>query len=146
MMTEQLDKSKPVRELYEAINRRDLDALNRILSEQVEYTEFGFNTTVRGREAFKSYFQKWWKAFPNGRVEINNLIVSNDQVVIEAQGKGVQSGPFEIEGRKVEPTEQMFEFRFCKIFRIHDGLIVSGKSYSDSYKLLEVGSKERRVA
>jgi ketosteroid isomerase-like protein len=146
MMPDISDISKPVRELYEAINRRDLNAFDQFVSEQIEYTEFGLNETVRGREAYKNYFQNWWKAFPKGKVEIKNLIVSNDQVVIEAEGGGVRSGSFEVEGQKTEPSEQTENFHFCKIFRIENGRIVNGRSYSDSYKLLGILSKERRAA
>lgn len=145
-MTDQKDLSKLVRDLYDAINRRDVDAFDRIVSERVEYTEYGLNETMHGREAFKEYFQKWWEAFPNGSVKISNLIASNDQVAIEATGSGLQSGAFETDGTQVNPTNRTVDFHFCKVFRIEDGLIISGRSYSDAYKLLSSASSLGKVA
>ncbi|MDR3608386.1 MAG: ester cyclase [Oligoflexia bacterium] len=145
-MAEQTSQARPVEELYAALNRQDLGAFDKIVAEEVEYTDFAIDGTIRGRDAFKKHFKNWWTAFPKGSGEIRNLIVLDDQVVVEVLGRGNHTGPFETGQGWIEPTNRMFELHFCQIFRVKNGLIVGGHSYSDAFKLLEGLSEKRKVA
>jgi ketosteroid isomerase-like protein/quinol monooxygenase YgiN len=138
---------QPVHLLYAALNRQDLSAFDRLASDQIEYTDFALGETVRGRSAFKDHFKNWWTAFPKGTGEIRNMIVSNDQVVVEVLGRGIQTGAFETSRGRIEPTNRHFEFHFCQVFRIQDGQIVRGQSYSDAFQLFtSVSESETRSA
>lgn len=140
------DLGRPVRELYAAVNRHDADAFDRLISDEIEFTVYGLNETFRGKEAFKKYFKMWWRAFPEGKGEIRNLIASNEQAIAEILGRGTQSGPFETSRGTIEPSNRMLELHFCQVFRIQNGLIVSGRSYSDAYGMLGIGAEVRKAA
>lgn len=136
-MANELDACWQVRDLYSALNTQDLDLLDSIVSEQIEFTDYALGETLKGKKAFRNYYMNWWTAFPKGSGKIHRMVVSNNVVVVEAVGRGIQAGPFQTRNGRVEPTQQLFEFHFCQVFHIKHDQIVSGHSYSDAFKLAE---------
>jgi ketosteroid isomerase-like protein len=120
-----------VRSLYAALNQKDIEALKNCLDEQVDFVDMYLSSVIRGRESVGRYFQNWLDAFPDGKGEIINLISTDDQVVIEVIGRGT----FEklLPGWKVQLTRtgEQSIIRFCQIFRVKSGKILSVHSYYD---------------
>ncbi len=145
-MAEPMDNGAPLRALYSAINKKDAEAFDQFMDEKVEFIDFGLGETLKGREAVKKYFKNWWTAFPEGSGEIKSMIVSGDQVIIEVTGRGKQTGPFELQQGRLEPSNQELEFGFAKICRVKDGKIVSIHGYSNAYRVLTTASKSRKLA
>jgi steroid delta-isomerase-like uncharacterized protein len=140
------EMAKPVQKLYEALNQQKIEAFDQIISDEVEFIDYALDETIRGKEAFKNYFKNWWTAFPTGTGSIQNMIVSNEQVVVEAMGQGTQSGLFKTSQRTIEPAHRAFVFHFCQVFQVQNGKIVKGQCYSDAFKLFTAGATTQVAA
>jgi len=145
-MTPEMDVTAPVRAFYAAINEQDAGSFDTFMDENIELIDFGLGKQMKGREEVKKYFKNWWTAFPEGTGEIKETLITRNQVVIEARGRGKQTGPFELEQDRLEASNQELDFHFAHICRVENGKIVSMRSYSDAYRILVAASKKRRAA
>jgi steroid delta-isomerase-like uncharacterized protein len=74
---------------------------------------------VRGREAFKTYNERYLAAFPDLQYDIQDLIAEDDKVVFRARMRGTHEGEF----MGFEPTGERFDAEGIIIARIEDGMI-----------------------
>jgi steroid delta-isomerase-like uncharacterized protein len=74
---------------------------------------------VRGREAFKTYNERYLAAFPDLQYDIEDMIAEGDRVVFRARMRGTHEGEF----MGFEPTGQRFDAEGIIIARIEDGMI-----------------------
>jgi steroid delta-isomerase-like uncharacterized protein len=74
---------------------------------------------VRGREAFKTYNERYLAAFPDLEYDIQDLIAEDDRVVFRARMRGTHEGEF----MGFEPTGKHFDAEGIIIARIEDGMI-----------------------
>jgi steroid delta-isomerase-like uncharacterized protein len=74
---------------------------------------------VRGREAFKTYNERYLAAFPDLQYDIQDIIAEDDKVVFRARMRGTHEGEF----MGFEPTGQRFDAEGIIIARIEDGMI-----------------------
>lgn len=132
-----------IRELYAAINNRDLSGILHAASSKIEYIDYAFGRTVIGKDAFREYWHNWLTAFRDGTGKIQSLLASGDTVVVEVQGRGTQTGPLVTPFGRLEPSGRTFEFQFCQVFHLKDGKIVSGHSYYDASHILLDLTRER---
>ena len=98
----------------EAINSRDLDAVERLLSE-----DFVHNGEPRHRKGQREAVAEYLEAFPDLHVDIELILAEGDLVAAHQRWSGTHDGV--IAG--VEPTGRRVEFTSTAILRIHDGLI-----------------------
>jgi predicted ester cyclase len=120
-----------VRKLYTGINQKNVEAIKDCLDEQVDFVDMYLGSVIRGRESVGRYFQNWMDAFPDGKGEIVNLLGTDDQIVIEVIGRGTFEKP--LPGWKVQLTHtgESSIIRFCQIYRVQKGKILSAHSYYD---------------
>jgi steroid delta-isomerase-like uncharacterized protein len=74
---------------------------------------------LRGREAFKTYNERYLAAFPDLQYDVQDLIAEDDKVVFRARMRGTHEGEF----MGVEPTGERFDAEGIIIARLEDGLI-----------------------
>ncbi len=98
----------------EAINARDLGAVDRLLSDG-----FVHNGEVRSHGDQREAVSEYLDAFPDLQTETELIIAEGDLVAAHQRWTGTHQGT--IAG--VEPTGRRVEFSSTAILRIHDGLI-----------------------
>ncbi len=98
----------------EAINGRELDAVDRLLG-----PDFVHNGEARGRRGQRQAVAEFLEAFPDLHVEVELILAEGDLVAAHQRWTGTQEGL--IAG--VEPTGRRVEFTSTAILRVHDGLI-----------------------
>jgi ketosteroid isomerase-like protein len=74
------------------------------------------------------------------------MIIADEQVLVEAIGRGEQTGPFKLKQAWIEPTHQKFEFHFAQVCRVKNGKIERIHSYSDAFRILTSTVTARRAA
>jgi ketosteroid isomerase-like protein len=84
-------------EVYEALNRNDVDAVVARLSDDFEFVPPAVLPDVqvyRGAEEFARFWREWTDTFPDARFEIEETIDGGDAVVVMAalRGAGKDSG------------------------------------------------------
>ena len=91
-----------VRRFFEALNRHEIARSRGIVSDKLVVRMSGADP-VEGREAVKA-LQAWSDAFPDGRIEVTDLVVSGNTVVAETSFSGTHEGVLQAPGLDVQPT------------------------------------------
>jgi predicted ester cyclase len=135
------------RTLVDSFNNRNLDLSLRLMSGDAQWLDIPTQMTFRGKDGHKQFDQVWLTAFPDGKVEITNIVASGDRVVVEYIGRGTHTGPLKGREGVLQPTGKKAELLLCDIMRVKDGLIVEGRTYYDSGMLMrQLGVTENRAA
>jgi predicted ester cyclase len=62
----------------------------------------------------------FWKAFPDGKIEVPNAWAAGEYVVVEGKFTGTHTGPL----GKMPKTGKKVEMAYAEIFELKDGKIV----------------------
>jgi ketosteroid isomerase-like protein len=84
-----------VRDLVDAYNARDLDALVRLFADDVVWhtsPSFLWPGPYRGRDAVRSLFEHWWQGWSTGRVDIREEADAGDCAMLSADVHGRSAG------------------------------------------------------
>jgi steroid delta-isomerase-like uncharacterized protein len=114
--------------LYEAFNKRDLDAAVKGTTEDIIFVDHGRNTTYKSRQEFKDSLQEWLDGFSDGQITEITPIDAGDKVVVQFIGVGTNDGkmgPVPATGRRVSVP-------FCDVHTFDSkGRISHSESYYD---------------
>jgi len=75
-------------------------------------------------------------AFPDGTVEITNVIAAGDWVVVEFTNRGTNTGPLRSAVGEFPPTNRRIEVPYCSVMQIQNGKVMSGRDYYDARTIL----------
>jgi len=98
----------------EAISARDLDAVDRLISDQ-----FLHNGEVRRRADQRAAVAELFAAFPDIHIDTDLVLAEGDLVSVHQRWTGTHTGTV----ADVEPTGRRLEFTATAILRTHDGRI-----------------------
>jgi steroid delta-isomerase-like uncharacterized protein len=88
-----MDHASTMRRLYELLSAGDIDAFGDLIAEDfVEHEETpGLEPT---KEGVKELFRMYTAAFPDLRMEAEDILASGDKVVARVRGTGTHQGEF----------------------------------------------------
>ena len=88
-----MDHAAAMRRLYDLINAGDIDGFGELLAEDfIEHEETpGLEPT---KEGVKQFFRMYKAAFPDLRMEAQDILVSGDKGVARARATGTHQGEF----------------------------------------------------
>jgi len=116
-----------------AYNSHDPDAAAALYDNDVTNDQFPWGKTVTGRDAMRSTYSHIFRAFPDIRVEIENLTEAESRAVVEWRFSGTMKGEF----AGFPPTNRSFNLRGCEVFEIVDGRIRLQRGYWDKATLFD---------
>ena len=131
-MSEQ-DNRRLLEEAYEAINRRDIDAHVKFLDENYVWENDAFPTPYKGREGSRQAFNMYFAAFPDLKLEIEQVIASGDHAVARWRATGTHKGEY----KGIAPTNRQFNVRGCNVHEIRNGRIIKTVGYSNELVLMQ---------
>lgn len=106
--------------MIEAINQRDLDALDQLVAPNVRrYSGATAGFVIENLDQFKAYLEQDFASVPDSVQTVNQIFAGDDRVAVHATYVGTQQGelgPFAPSGRR-------FEVPFIGIARIEDDKI-----------------------
>jgi len=109
-----------VRRMAEAINERDLDALDELVSASVRrHSAATPGVEVRSLEDFKAFLRGDFAAVPDSVQEIVEIFGAGDRVALRAVYRGTQSGPM----GPFPPSGRQLELPFLGILRLEEGKV-----------------------
>jgi steroid delta-isomerase-like uncharacterized protein len=114
-----------------------LDTSQALFAEDCEVMDVPSSMTSRGPDGYKQLILFFEEGFPGSRIEITNLFATEEQAVVEFIGRGTNTGPLHMPTGDVPPTGRSVELRFCDVYRISNGKIVSYRSYYDAFGFLQ---------
>jgi steroid delta-isomerase-like uncharacterized protein len=109
-----------VENMIDAINTRDLDALDSLMSEDVvRHSAATPGVVVTNLGEFKDFLKTDFAAVPDSVQEVDIIFASDDYVAVRARYMGTQLGPF----GPFPPSGRQLKLDFMGILRIDDGKI-----------------------
>ncbi len=126
------DNIEFAKEQIAALNARDLDGyMTKIDESYIGESEMG--GSVRGREGVRQYLETILRAFPDLKLEAEEIIASGNTVVtrlrMTATHRGVYAG--------VAATNKSIVLQACNIVEVRNGKSVRGRLYADNAALLQ---------
>src|SRR5581483_862174 len=88
---------------------------------------------IRGPQAARQMLETQLKAFPDLRIEIEQMIASGDQVVVRARVSGTHKGSL----LGIAPTNKSVSWRACNIVELRNGKVIRSRIYADNASLFE---------
>ena len=120
------------RAMFDAVNRRDLDAMRALLHDDYVYMG-GDGQEQHGPDAGIAIAEMYLGAFPDARPEMVHQYAPGDEVAIaELRVTGTHNG--ELMG--IAPTGRRVELPFCNVVEVKDGKIWREREYIDSGAML----------
>jgi len=131
-MTEK-DNTQLAEQQVAALNARDLDGyLSRIDESYVGQSETAPGP-IRGREGVRQNIETMFTAFPDLRIEIEQIIAGGDSVVVRARATGTHKGNF----AGIAATNKSVVMQICSVIEIRNGKAIRGRVYADNVSLFQ---------
>ena len=128
-----MDHAATMRRMYELISAGDIDAFGDLVAEDlIEHEEApGFEST---KEGVKQVFQMYRAAFPDLRMEPQDIIVSGDKAVARVRATGTHQGEF----MGMPATGKSADVQLIDIIRFgDDGLAHEHWGLFDALKMMQ---------
>ncbi len=135
MLTAQ-DNATVARAHYDAFNRRDNAKSLSLVTEDVKWMNIPFNVNYAGHKGYREFLNNWTTAMPDCKVEIVNVVGSEEWTVVEFIGRGTHTGPLVGPQTTIPATQKKLDMKFCELLRIKDGQIAEAHLYFDAATLL----------
>lgn len=131
----QLEAKACVERLYKAINAHDLEAAARESAPDSVLTAPG-DMTVKGPQAIKEYNRNWLTAFPDVKLDIQQIFAQGDNVAVKAQFIGTNNGPLKTPMGELPATGRKVRGDFVQLFEIDRGLVKNAHLMYDQVQLM----------
>jgi steroid delta-isomerase-like uncharacterized protein len=131
-MSEQ-ENRRLLEEAYEAINRRDLDAHAKLLDDTYVWENDAFPTPYKGREGARQAFNMYFAAFPDLRIELEQVIASGDHLVARWRATGTHKGEY----KGIAATNRQINTRGCNVHEIRNGKFTKTLGYSNELVMMQ---------
>lgn len=130
--SEATDAAAIGRAYFEAVGRRDLDAMT-------EFYEPGGVGEIHGLVAltapdtYRAWFGSLFRAFPDFRMEILDVLATGDKVAVHWRATGTFDGTARFEG--IEPNGASVDVQGCDVLTIRDGRIQHNDAYMNGAEM-----------
>lgn len=130
------DNAALVRSIYEAFNRRDLDRLATLVTDDFMLVDIPTGMTFHGPSGFLQWLAGFTTALPDGHVEVTNLVATEEYVATEHTGRGTHQGPLQTPAGTIPPTGRAVAVPFAEVFQLRDGRVAGLRAYWDTATML----------
>jgi steroid delta-isomerase-like uncharacterized protein len=114
-----------------AWDAHDANAFVSLFADDFVWYDWTQPEPIRDKEAARKYFSSWSKAFPDLSSKQTARVVGEDSVAGEVEWTGTNSGPMEMGGKEIPPTNKTAIGRGSYFAFIRDGKIVEFRSHPD---------------
>jgi ketosteroid isomerase-like protein len=129
-----------VREAFEkgtdAYNAHDIEGFAEVLADDVVFKAPG-GVRGQGKAACAEFYRVWLDAFPDARVQVNQLYIIDDVVVEEGTFTGTHDGVLRAPTGDIPPTHRSVAVDYIHVLRFRDGKHVSFDLILDRLEMLE---------
>ncbi len=121
-----------MRAAFEALGRRDADAVVKLMPSDFLINIAGVPYQKRGIDTWRKHAEILFSAFPDIQVKIEDIFAAEDKVAVRLRISGTHAGEF----LGVPPTGKRVEYESSEIYRIADGKIAEEWICSDTLTLM----------
>jgi steroid delta-isomerase-like uncharacterized protein len=131
------DSANLVAILYQGFNDRSFEQVASIYTDDCEYTNVPAGMTLRGHEGVLQSLHGWAAAFPDSKLEVHNVIATDDLVAVEFTGRGTHSGPLATPAGMIPATGRPLELRLVEVHQLRGGKISATRTYYDAMSMMQ---------
>ncbi|HEY1357952.1 MAG TPA: ester cyclase [Thermoleophilaceae bacterium] len=126
------DLKGTVQRFYDELNKGNLDIIDEVLSEDfVDHEEFpGLEPN---REGVKQFFAMFRAAFPDLRMEADDMVAEGDRVVARLTARGTHQGDF----MGMPPSGKAVEVAVYDMLRFEDGKVAEHWGLFDAMTMMQ---------
>jgi steroid delta-isomerase-like uncharacterized protein len=117
---------------FDAIGKRDVDAMME-LWEPGGYGHLHGMASLRAPEGYRQYFGAMFRAFPDFKMEIIDMVAYGDKAAVRWRATGSFTGPGKFEG--LEATGASIDMEGLDLLTIRDGLIRENRAYTNATEM-----------
>jgi steroid delta-isomerase-like uncharacterized protein len=125
------DNVTKAKQTYEDWNDRNIDGFAEALADGVLIIA-GSGDRLEGREGARQFGEMWSNGFPDGRIEIDNVVDGGDQVVVQFTGRGTHTGTLASPTGEIPATGRSITLKLCDVWQFEGGTAKSVTTYFDS--------------
>jgi steroid delta-isomerase-like uncharacterized protein len=118
-------------------NDKNWDAVRQAVPRDVVYDEVGTSRRIDGVDAMIAAWKGWATAMPDSKATFHNAVAANNVVTVEMTWRGTHTGPLQLPGGQVPPTNRSFEVRGCQVMEMVDNKPKTIRHYFDMLTLLD---------
>ena len=132
MSSEPTDTATVARAYFEAVGRRDLDAMEAFYEEGGSGEIHGLvELTVPG--TYRPWFANLFQAFPDFEFEILDVVSTGEKAAVRWRARGGFTGPVRFEG--LEANGARVDVQGCDVLTIRDGRIHRNDAYMNGAEM-----------
>jgi predicted ester cyclase len=120
------------RSYFEAVARQDLDAMEAHYDPSGEGPIHGL-VHLRQGDNYRPWFENLFRAFPDWKFEILNLIAEGEMAAVEWRATATFNGDAKFEG--MDPNGAELDIQGCDVVTIREGRIVHLDAYSSGTEI-----------
>jgi steroid delta-isomerase-like uncharacterized protein len=129
------DTKQLANRFIEAFNAHDEKALLALDTPDSTFSAPGA-ATLHGAQASTGYAMAWLNAFPDARMVIRNLTITDDTIVQEFTFEGTHTATLHAPTGDVPATNRRLSGRGAQVLKVRDGLIADTQLYFDQVDVL----------
>ena len=133
--TTQQEARAIVERLFKAISDHDLEEAARLTAPDSVLTAPG-GVTAKGPQAIKEFNKNWITAFPDAKIETQEIFAQGNKVAAKAQFVGTHNGTLKTPMGDVPATGKKVRGDFVQLFEIDRGLTKSAHLMFDQVQLM----------
>lgn len=127
-----------VRKLEDALNRHDPATLAQLYAPDCTAYDPFYPQPLKGRDAIKEDYANFVKAFPDLRMQVQNVFTKGDMACTEAVLSGTHRGGLASPNGEIPPTNKRIELNGAMSCRMNQqGQITEERRYYDTGALLQ---------
>lgn len=126
------DAAAVARGYFEAVGRRDLDAMTAFYKPGGTGEIYGL-VELHVPHSYRAWFGNLFQAFPDFKLEIIEVVASGEKAAVRWRATGDFSGSAKFEG--LEPNGARVEVQGCDVLTIRDGLIERNDAYMNGAEM-----------
>lgn len=119
-----------------AYNEKNWDKARATLVEKGVYDEKATGRRLQGINQIIEAWQGWAKAFPDSKATFVAEYAAGDTAVLELVWKGVHTGPLQMPGGTIPPSNKAIEVPACQVVTVQGGKAQTVNHYFDLATLL----------
>jgi predicted ester cyclase len=120
-------------ELFAALNARDFAKLDQLAPDVVEHNAVVVDAPTQGPGAFAKAMEQAFAAFPDLRLDVEDMIAEDDRVVVRLRVSATNTGDY----RRGAPTGKGFTSEAYYVLRVADGKVVETWGLGDRLAVLQ---------
>jgi steroid delta-isomerase-like uncharacterized protein len=133
---EMADNDTLAREMYEAWNKRDWQAVLDAATPDGTITVVGTGETFEGSEGVQRYNTMWADAFPDGQITVDHIYGDADHVIVEFTGRGTHTATLVTSMGSIPATGRSVTLQLCDVLEFSDGKVKNQRTYFDTGSLM----------